>query len=210
MNEKLQLLADAIKRGKRNDALALTNELISTESPAAILDALLGAMNEIGKRFKANEIFVPEVLISARAMKSVMELLEPKLVASGLAPKNCIVIGTVEGDLHDIGKNLVMMMLKGANFKVIDLGVNVTPQQYLDAVKEHKADIVAMSALLTTTMPSMKSAIDLIRSSDVAGVKIIIGGAPVSQSFADSVGANGYSQDAASAVDLCHSILKSA
>lgn len=163
-------------------------------------------MEDVGRRFKANEIFVPEVLVAARAMKTAMELLEPVLVASGLAPEYTVVIGTVEGDLHDIGKNLVAMMLKGANFKVVDLGTNVSAEALIAAVREHKAQLVALSALLTTTMPAMRSTVDKLRAEGLA-VRIMVGGAPITQDFADEIKADGYSPDAASAVDLAKQLV---
>ena len=202
MNEKLTALETAIKNGKRKDAVAVVSEIIDTAAPADILNALISGMNDVGRRFKANEIFVPEVLVSARALNACLALLEPKLAAAGLSPEHTVVIGTVEGDLHDIGKNLVAMLLKGANFKVVDLGVNVTPQQFYDAVREHNAEIACLSALLTTTMPSMRNTVEKFRGSDAAGVKVMIGGAPVTQAYADEIGADGYSIDAASAVEL--------
>jgi len=206
MDESLQNLANAIKAGKRKEARAATEEALAAElSPQLILNALTEGMNDVGKRFKANEIFVPEVLVAARAMQKSMDLLEPVLIASGIQPKHSIVIGTVEGDLHDIGKNLVMMMLKGANFKVIDLGTNVTAEKFAEAVAEHKPDIVALSALLTTTMPSMGSIVAHLNQSG-SGIKIMVGGAPITQDFATQIGAHGYSPDAASAVDLAQQL----
>lgn len=202
MNNSLTNLTNAIKAGKRKDALAATEEaLASAISPQEVLDALTAGMDDVGRRFKANEIFVPEVLVAARAMKTSMELLEPRLVASGISPKYTVVIGTVEGDLHDIGKNLVAMMLKGANFKVVDLGTNVSPDAFIASAREHNANIVALSALLTTTMDAMRTTIEAMRSEGLP-VKVMVGGAPITQAFADSIGANGYSSDAASAVDL--------
>jgi 5-methyltetrahydrofolate--homocysteine methyltransferase len=206
MPDILQNLVTAIKAGKRKDARAATEEALAAElSPQLILDALTEGMNDVGKRFKANEIFVPEVLVAARAMQKSMDLLEPVLVASGIQPKHSIIIGTVEGDLHDIGKNLVMMMLKGANFKVIDLGVNVSAEAFSAAVAEHKPDIVALSALLTTTMPSMENIVKQLNDSG-APIKIMVGGAPITQNFANQIGAHGYSPDAASAVDLAQTL----
>lgn len=203
----LERLCDAIKTGKRNDAQALTRDALAAGlAPADILNALVTGMADVGRRFKANEIFVPEVLIAARAMKSAMELLEPVLVAAGIQPEHTVVIGTVEGDLHDIGKNLVAMMLRGANFKVIDLGVNVAAQKFADAVQEHNAQIVALSALLTTTMPAMRKTVELLKSSSVPA-KIMVGGAPITQSFAEQIAADGYSPDAACAVDLARQLV---
>lgn len=202
MTDSLNRLTAAIKVGKRKDARVATEEALEAGlSPQHVLDALTDGMNDVGKRFKANEIFVPEVLVAARAMQTSMDLLEPVLVASGLEPEHSIVIGTVEGDLHDIGKNLVMMMLKGANFKVIDLGVNVTAEAFSKAVLEFKPEIVALSGLLTTTMPAMERIVRHISGLGTP-VKIMVGGAPITQSFATRIGADGFSPDAASAAEL--------
>ena len=160
----LQELGEAIKRGDRDKSVALTQEAIDTQTPAQeILDVMVGAMDIVGQRFQKNEIFVPEMLIAARAMKESMALLEPVLIDAGITPLAKAVIGTVEGDLHDIGKNLVAMMWKGANFDVIDLGTNVSPQKFVDAVQENQAEIVGLSALLTTTMPAIKSTVEAIK-----------------------------------------------
>jgi len=164
-------------------------------------------MDDVGRRFKANEIFVPEVLIAARAMKESMHILEPELVKAGVRPEFKVLIGTVQGDLHDIGKNLVAMMWKGGNFEVIDLGTNVPREQFLEAVRKEKPNVVGLSTLLTTTMPSMRDTVAAIRSEFGQSVKIVIGGAPVTQSFADEIGADGFAADAASAVDLVRSLV---
>jgi 5-methyltetrahydrofolate--homocysteine methyltransferase len=207
MNQNLENLTEAIKRGKRKDASAAVEQALAENvDPNEILEAMTTGMDDVGRRFKANEVFVPEVLVSARAMKTGMEILEPVLVESGITPKYTIVIGTVEGDLHDIGKNLVAMMLKGANFKVVDLGTNVSPQAFFDAAKEHNADLVGLSALLTTTMPSMKSTVEMIKSQGLEA-KIMIGGAPITQEYAEEIGADGYSPDAASAVDTARELV---
>lgn len=206
MHAELLRLTEAIKSGKRKDAYAATEAALAAEvPPQSILDALTEGMNDVGKRFKANEIFVPEVLVAARAMQKSMDLLEPVLTESGIEPEHSVVIGTVEGDLHDIGKNLVMMMLKGANFKVIDLGVNVPAARFAEAAQANKADLVALSALLTTTMPSMQNIVHHLNNCGTSA-KIMIGGAPITQGFADQIGAHGYSPDAASAVDLAQSL----
>ncbi len=209
-NPTLVSLTEAIKTGKRKDAQALTAAALEGKTaPQEILDALKTGMDDVGRRFKANEIFVPEVLVAARAMKTAMELLEPVLAASGIAPEFRVVIGTVEGDLHDIGKNLVAMMLKGAGYEVIDLGTNVPAARFVEAVHEHKAQIVGLSALLTTTMPAMRDAVCALKGSGVAA-KIMVGGAPITPGFATEIGADGYSADAASAVDLASSLLGAA
>ena len=200
-------LTEAIKKGKRKDAAAVTEALLAAATPAGdILGALVAGMDDVGRRFKANEIFVPEVLIAARAMKTAMEQLEPHLVAAGLKPEHRVVIGTVKGDLHDIGKNLVAMMLKGANFEVIDAGTDVAPETFVEKAKESGAHIVAMSALLTTTMPAMRDTIDALKAAGIM-VKTMVGGAPITDSFAKEIGADGYAADAASAVDLVKSLL---
>jgi 5-methyltetrahydrofolate--homocysteine methyltransferase len=202
----LQRLTTAIKTGKRKDARTATAEALEQDlSPQSVLDALTEGMNDVGKRFKANDIFVPEVLVAARAMQKSMDLLEPVLIASGIEPEHTIVIGTVEGDLHDIGKNLVMMMLKGANFKVIDLGVNVPAETFSQAIAEHQPNIIALSALLTTTMPSMENIVKQLKDSN-SSVKIMVGGAPITEDFANQIGADGFSPDAASAVGLAQEL----
>jgi len=206
MNHSLQTLTEAIKAGKRKDAKAATEEALAANlDPQTILEALTAGMDDVGRRFKANEIFVPEVLVAARAMKTSMELLEPVLAASGIRPEFTVVVCTVEGDLHDIGKNLVAMMLKGANFKVVDLGTNVSADACIEAVREHGAQLVALSALLTTTMPAMKATVEAIRAAGLDS-KVMIGGAPITEAFCQEIGADGYSPDAASAVDLARSL----
>ena len=207
----LQKLNEAIKSGNRDDAVALTQEAIDTETaPREILDAMVEAMDDVGGRFQRNEIFVPEMLIAARAMKESMALLEPQLVAAGIKPVAKAVIGTVSGDLHDIGKNLVAMMWKGANFDVIDLGTNVSPDKFVDAAKEHGADLVGLSALLTTTMPAIKTTVEALKTAGLDVTKVLIGGAPVTQEYADQIGADGYAPDAASAVEVARSLLDTA
>jgi 5-methyltetrahydrofolate--homocysteine methyltransferase len=204
----MQELGEAIKSGNRDKATALTQEAIDENLPAReILDTMVGAMDVVGQRFQNNEIFVPEMLIAARAMKEAMALLEPVLVAAGITPVAKAVIGTVEGDLHDIGKNLVAMMWKGANFDVIDLGTNVAPQKFVEAARENGAQLVGLSALLTTTMPAIKTTVEAIKSAGLDVAKVVIGGAPVTQEYADEVGADGYAPDAASAVEVARSLL---
>ncbi len=208
MSEILSNLTEAVKTGKRDaSASAVEQAIKEAVDPQTILAAMTDAMDDVGRRFKANEIFVPEVLVAARAMKTGMELLEPVLVEAGIKPKHSIVIGTVEGDLHDIGKNLVAMMMRGSHFNVIDLGTNVTAQQFLDAARENDAELIGLSALLTTTMPSMKSTIDLIRENNLP-VKVMIGGAPITDDYAREIGADGYAPDAASAVDLARQLVE--
>jgi len=170
--------------------------------PQAIVDeGLVPGMAAIGERFKRNEAFVPEMLIAARAMKEAMGLIEPLLVKAGVKPKHTAVIGTVQGDLHDIGKNLVAMMWKGANIAVVDLGTNVPVERFIAAAKEHHAGIIGLSALLTTTMPAMRDAVAALKKQDLNGTKVLVGGAPITRQFAGEIGADGYASDAASAVD---------
>jgi len=203
----LQDLSKAIETGKRNDAKAITQALLDAgTAPIDIVEGgLVPGMAVIGEKFKNNEVFVPEMLIAARAMKEAMGMLEPLLAAQGIAPAHRVVIGTVQGDLHDIGKNLVAMMLKGANFGIIDLGTNVSPEAFVAAAKEHNASLIALSALLTTTMPAMKDTVEAAKAAGIS-TKVMIGGAPVTQEYADEIGAAGYSADAASAVDLAHKL----
>ena len=199
----LQQLSEAVASGKSKDAKALTQRALDEGAkPGDLVDkALVPAMASVGEKFKRNEIFVPEMLVAARAMKESMAVLEPRLIAAGITPKYTAVIGTVQGDLHDIGKNLVAIMWKGANFRIIDLGTNVAPAKFVAAVNEHKPQIVGLSALLTTTMPAMVETVRAIRSSGCPPVKIMVGGAPVSQQFAEEIGADGYATDAGTAVD---------
>ncbi len=204
----LKALSEAIIKGDQSTAVAVTESALAEGmAPETILgEGLIAGMNVIGKRFKANEVYIPEVLIAARAMKMAMEVLEPKLVEAGVQPMGRAVMGTVQGDLHDIGKNLVVMMLKGAGFEVVDMGVDVSPADFVARVKESGAQVVGLSALLTTTMPAMEKTIQAIREAGL-GTKVMVGGAPVTQNFADKIGADGYAPDAASAVDLAKSLL---
>ena len=207
----LQKLSEAIKSGNREEAVAMTKEAIAAKvAPREILDAMVAAMDVVGRKFQCNEIFVPEMLIAARAMKESMAQLEPLLVEAGIKPIAKAVIGTVAGDLHDIGKNLVAMMWKGANFDVVDLGTNVAPQKFVDAAKQHNADLVGLSALLTTTMPAIKTTVEALKGAGLDATKVVIGGAPVTQAYADQVGADGYAPDAASAVDVARKLLNAA
>ena len=165
-------------------------------------------MGIIGEKFKRNEVYVPEVLIAARAMNAAMVVLKPALMAAGVEPLGTAVIGTVKGDLHDIGKNLVGMMFEGAGFRVIDAGIDVAPEKFIELAIENNADVIGVSALLTTTMTNMKLVVEAVKASDLGDkTKIIIGGAPVTQAFCDEIGADGYSPDAASAADLAKSLL---
>ncbi len=205
-----QPLHDAILSGDAAAARQLTEQALATGVDPLVLvnEHMIPAMAEVGRRYECNEYFVPELLLSARAMKASLELLRPLLVASGREPAGRVAIGTVKGDLHDIGKNLVAAMLEGGGFEVVDLGVNVTPERFVEAVQEKKAQIVAMSALLTTTMPSMKTTIEALEAAGVRRqVKVLVGGAPVTQRFADEIGADGYSENAPGAVTLARQAL---
>ncbi len=205
----LQALADNIIKGKKNPAVELTQQAIAEGiAPQSIInDGLIAGMAVVGEKFKKNEFYVPEVLIAARAMKECMAIMKPLLEASGVKPVGIVAIGTVKGDLHDIGKNLVAMMLQGNGFEVVDLGVDVAPEKFIESVKESNAGVIALSALLTTTMPGMKQTIDALEAAGIRGnVKVMIGGAPVTQKFSDEIGADGYAPDAASAVDLAKSL----
>jgi 5-methyltetrahydrofolate--homocysteine methyltransferase len=204
----LKALAEAVIRGDQATAVSVTKAALSEGmAPKSILDeGLIAGMDVIGGRFKRNEVYIPEVLIAARAMKMAMEVLEPELTKAGVQPIGKLVIGTVQGDLHDIGKNLVAMMLKGAGFEVIDLGVDVSPAKFVEEARSKNAQLVGMSALLTTTMPGMEKTIKALKEAGVKA-KIMVGGAPVTQSFAEKIGAQGYAPDAASAVDTAKSLV---
>ena len=204
----LKALADAVINGDQNKALEITKAALAEGTAAKdVLDnGLIAGMDIVGARFKKNEVYIPEVLISARAMKMAMGVLEPELVKAGVEPVGKLLIGTVQGDLHDIGKNLVAMMLKGAGFEVIDLGVDVEPEKFIEQVKAANAQLIGMSALLTTTMPGMEKTIKAVKDAGI-GVKVMIGGAPVTQDYADRIGADGYAPDAASAVDIAKSLV---
>jgi 5-methyltetrahydrofolate--homocysteine methyltransferase len=206
----LNELAQAVISGNAPQAKELTQQAIDegTEVRSILNDGLIAGMSVVGDRFKKNEFYVPEVLIAARAMNQAMEVLEPQLAEAGVQPVATVVLGTVKGDLHDIGKNLVGMMLKGGGFKVVDLGVDVSPEKFVEAVQENNANILGLSALLTTTMVAMKDVIDAVKGSGAADkVKTVIGGAPITQNFADEIGADGYAPDAASAVDTAKELL---
>jgi len=203
----MEAIAEALIRGDRDTVADLVKQALDEDVDASTIlnEALVAGMDVVGQRFKANEFYVPEVLIAARAMHAGMDLLEPLLAESGIEPAGRVVVGTVKGDLHDIGKNLVGMMLKGGGFAVTDLGIDVTPEQFVQAVQENGASLVALSALLTTTMPQMKSVIEALKEAGVEA-KVMIGGAPITQDYADEIGADGYAPDAASAVDLARSL----
>ena len=171
-------------------------------------EAMIPAMAEVGRLFEANEYYVPEMLIAARAMKAGLALVRPKLVDEKIEPKGTVVLGTVKGDLHDIGKNLVAIMVEGAGFEIVDCGVDVSPEAFVKAAQEHNADVIGLSALLTTTMPSMRGTIEALQEAGLRGkVKVIIGDAPVTQKYADEIGADGYGRDAAAAANLVKKLL---
>jgi len=204
----LELLSEAVAAGKSKDARALTQRALDEGAKAGDLvdRALVPAMAAVGEKFKNNEIFVPEMLVAARAMKEAMNLLEPRLLAAGITPKYTALIGTVQGDLHDIGKNLVVVMWKASGFRVIDMGANVPPARFVTAINEQRPQVVGLSALLTTTMPAMVETVRAIRTS-CPPVKILVGGAPISQQFADEIGADGFAPDAASAADKARALV---
>lgn len=205
----LKLLHDAVLNGDWTAARETVDKALAEGAdPLKIVqEYMVPAMDEVGRRFECNEYFVPELLLAARAMKAALEPIRPLLVARGAQPEARVAIGTIKGDLHDIGKNLVAAMLEGGGFEVIDLGVNVAPEQFVAAVRERNANIVAMSALLTTTMPSIKSTIEALKTAGLREqVKVMVGGAPLSQRFADEVGADGYSDSAAGAVGLARKL----
>src|SRR5512143_537423 len=201
----LKQLYDAVVNGDAKATHAITQQALQdgTDPLELVNKYMIPAMDEVGRRFEANEYFVPELLISARAMKAALDLIRPLLTARGDKPVGRVAIGTVKGDLHDIGKNLVASLLEGGGFEVIDLGVNVPPEKFIATVKEKDANIIAMSALLTTTMPAMKTTIDALNQAGVRNqVKVLIGGAPITQKYADEIGADGYSENAVGAVAL--------
>ena len=205
----LKKLAEAVISGKQDETKKMTDEAIAEGVvPKTILDeGLIAGMNEVGRRFKGGEFYVPEVLIAARAMHSGMDLLKPKLIETGVKPVATFTIATVKGDLHDIGKNLVSMMLQGAGFEVNDLGVDAPAEKFVQAAKEG-SEFIGLSALLTTTMPSMKEVIEELKKAGVRDkVKVLVGGAPLTQEYADEIGADGYAPDAASGVDVAKSLM---
>jgi 5-methyltetrahydrofolate--homocysteine methyltransferase len=204
MSELLGKMAESLIAGKIDEVVNLTKEALDGgAAPADILDqGLLAGMDVVGQRFKAEEMFIPEVLRCAKCMHGAMEILRPLLAETGAESIGTLIIGTVKGDLHDIGKNLVGMMFEGAGFNVVDLGIDKEPQVFVDAIKEHKARLLGMSALLTTTMPKMGETINAIKEAGIRDqVKILVGGAPITSSFAEEIGADGYASNAASAVE---------
>ena len=196
--------------GNANGAKALVQQAISEGTPPEKIlnEGLIAAMAEVGRLFEVGEYYVPEMLISARAMQTGLAVLKPLLKEADVKPAGRVAIGTVKGDLHDIGKNLVCMMLEGAGFEIIDLGTDVTPEKFIEAVQEKDANLIAMSALLTTTMPNMKTTIEALRNAGLRDkVKVMVGGAPVTESYASQIGADGYASDASRAVALAKSLI---
>ncbi len=204
----LDKLQEALMAGKKADVEALVDQALAAGVPTRQIlnEGLIAGMEKLGILFKNNEVFIPEVLVAARAMNAALTKLEPYLIKDKIEPKGTVVIGTVKGDLHDIGKNLVAMMLKGAGYKIVDLGADVAAEKYIEAARSSKADVVALSALLTTTMVQMKAIIQALQTAGVAA-PVIVGGAPLTQDYADQIGAKGYAPDAASAVDIVHRLV---
>lgn len=202
---EIQEISEFLQKGRAKNVKALVTEALEEgKDPKAILnDGLLAGMMIIGEKFKNNEVFVPEVLVAARALNAGLAILEPKLIEVGNEPVGKVVIGTIKGDLHDIGKNLVAMMMKGVGFEVTDMGVDVEPEAFIEKAEEIGADIICISALLTTTMPGMQSVIDALQEKGLKDKYIVmVGGAPVNQSFADQIGADYYTPDAATAAEV--------
>jgi 5-methyltetrahydrofolate--homocysteine methyltransferase len=210
MDERLQKIYDSVLNGEMDEVVGYVQAALDAQlDPGVILNqGMIGAMQEVGRLFEEGEYFVPEMLIAARAMQDGLALLKPHLVQAEVQSAGKVVIGTVKGDLHDIGKNLVAMMLEGAAFEIVDLGVDVSPEKFVEAVKVHQPKIVGLSALLTTTMPSMRTTIDALAKAGVRDqVKVIIGGAPVTEAYARDIGADGFAPDASRAVKLTKSLV---
>jgi 5-methyltetrahydrofolate--homocysteine methyltransferase len=207
--KNLEAIYNAVLEGDAPAAKAGVNAALAEGVPAdtVLKEGLIAAMGEVGRLFEANEYFVPEMLVAARAMQQGLAILKPQLAEGGATPMGKVIIGTVKGDLHDIGKNLVAMMLEGSGFEVIDLGTDVTPEKFVKAVQEHHPQVIGMSALLTTTMPSMATTVQALEEAGVREqVKVMIGGAPVTDEFAKRIRADGYSPDASSAVRLAKAL----
>ena len=213
MADSISAIREAIIDGNRKFVAAEVAKALEggTDAEKLLKEAMIPAMDEVGKLFEEGEFFIPEMLVAARSMSAGMELIKPKLKEGNVKTLGTVVVGTAEGDLHDIGKNLVGMMLEGAGFEVHDLGPGVSPEKFIAAVKEFNADLVAISALVTTTMPAMGRTIEAFKAAGLREkVKIIVGGAPLSQSYADSIGADGYSADATEAVALAKKLVPAA
>lgn len=209
MSENTALYNSIIEGDAATAVSEVQTAIAAGATPQSIMEeSLIPGMSEVGRRFECNEYFVPELLLAARAMQEAMKLLNPLLKESGIEKVGRVVIGTVQGDLHDIGKNLVGSMLEGGGFEVVDLGVDVTPQRFVDAAKEKPGTVVGLSALLTTTMPQMKKVIEALVEAGIRdSAKVMIGGAPVTQEFADEIGADGYSENASAAVALARRLV---
>jgi len=205
-----ETIFEGILKGDMPAVQEATTAALAEGLPAGEIlnEGMIPAMTEVGRLFEINEYYVPEMLIAARAMKAGLAILRPKLVDAGIEPKGKVALGTVKGDLHDIGKNLVSIMVEGAGFEIIDLGVDVSPEAFVKAVRDDGAQAIGLSALLTTTMTSMKTTIDALEEAGIRDqVKVMIGGAPVTQKYADEVGADGYGRDAAAAAKLVKTLL---
>jgi 5-methyltetrahydrofolate--homocysteine methyltransferase len=209
--EILKNIADEVEKGHSDTVKGLIEKALSQDISAEeiLYKGLVIGMDIISEKFKNNECFIPEVLVAAKAMNTGLEIIKPLLAEANVKSQGKVVVGTVKGDLHDIGKNMLAMMLQGAGFEVIDCGTDVPKEKFLEAVKNEQPDIIGLSALLTTTMLYMKEVIEILKSEGLRQkVKVIIGGAPITQSYADTIGADGYAPDAASAVDLVKELLK--
>ncbi len=203
----LAALTQAIEAGNRTVAVETTRAALEEGTdPRVVLGAMTAAMDVVGRKFQDGEVYVPEMLIAARAMKEALVVLEPVLVAAGVKPEYRAVIGTISGDLHDIGKNLVGMMWKGAGFEVIDLGVNVSAAQFVEAAREHDADVIGVSALLTTTMSGMRGVVEAVHEAGLRA-RVVVGGAPITPEYAAEIGADGQAPDAGSAVELVRRLI---
>lgn len=213
----MQSVLEEIREGIMDGDMQLVQDKVNealeadVEAPVILRQGLIPAMAEVGRLFEAGEYFVPEVLIAARAMKAGLTILKPKLVEADVEPVGTVAAGTVKGDLHDIGKNLVCMMLEGAGFEIMDLGTDVSPEAFVDAVTNEGVDLIAMSALLTTTMPNMQTTLDALQEAGVRDkVRVMVGGAPVTQAYADEIGADGYAADASRAATLAKQLVGAA
>jgi 5-methyltetrahydrofolate--homocysteine methyltransferase len=210
MNESIQKIKEGVIEGRHREIESLVREICKTgiSLDTVIQDGLIAAMDTVGQRFSAGEIFVPEMLVSAMTMKLGLNIVKPLLTGETGAPKGAVLMGTVKGDLHDIGKNIVVMMLEGAGFRVIDLGVDIDVEKVVAKVAEIRPQVLGLSALLTTTIPEMKRVIEELRARGLRDrVKIMVGGAPVDAAFAEKIGADGYGKDAVQAVALAHSFV---
>ena len=208
--EILQKISEELQKGNYQEVPKLVQQALDAKIPPAkiLSDGLVAGMDIVGDKFRRDELFMPEVLISAKAMQAGMDILRPKLIEAGVKLAGKIVVGTVKGDLHDIGKNLVGMLMEGAGFQVIDLGIDVSSEKFVEAVKSHKSNILGLSALLTTTMPKLKEVIEsLVEAGVRKSVKVMVGGAPVTEKFAKDIGADGYAPDAASAVEKARELV---